>query len=268
MEQRKDINQQPSGKFRTWFAVGLGVSLLGWGMGLLPAIAQSQAPIPPDPGPIPTTRVSRPTLTLDSQGEAVAELQAVLTLLGFYAGPITSQYEATTQAAVKNFQTTVGLVADGVVGPATWSELFPAPPQEAMPPSQTPSASSSSPATSPSAGTSSGSSEPANSGTSSSSTTNTGDSGSSGSSGNSGSSTATPTPATTPPANLPVLKVGAEGADVVTLQEKLKALGFYQGVVDGIFGSQTEQAVIAAQRANGLETDGIVGPATWRALWR
>lgn len=256
MEQRQDMGKQPSGNFRTWFTVGLGMSLLGWGMNLLPAIAQAPAPTPPDPAPIPTTRVSRPTLTLDSQGETVAELQAVLTLLGFYEGPITSQYEASTQTAVKDFQTAVGLVADGVVGPATWSELFPTPPQEAMPPSQAtsqttgqttnPTPAPASSATPAATETAASSSEPASS----------------------GSSTATPTPATTPPANLPVLKVGAEGADVVTLQEKLKALGFYQGVVDGIFGSQTEQAVIAAQRANNLEMDGVVGPATWRALWR
>ena len=38
--------------------------------------------------------------------------------------------------------------------------------------------------------------------------------------------------------------------------------------VDGIFGPNTRNAVIAAQRALGLTPDGIVGPITWNALVR
>jgi len=36
--------------------------------------------------------------------------------------------------------------------------------------------------------------------------------------------------------------------------------------VDGIFGSKTKTAVLAFQNANGLGTDGIVGPLTWAKL--
>lgn len=35
---------------------------------------------------------------------------------------------------------------------------------------------------------------------------------------------------------------------------------------DGIFGSQTELAVLQFQRMHDLEVDGIVGPLTWRSL--
>lgn len=60
--------------------------------------------------------------------------------------------------------------------------------------------------------------------------------------------------------------MGMKGDAVIRLQERLKALGFYKGPIDGDFGTQTEQAVRQAQRHYGLEVDGVVGPATWDAL--
>jgi peptidoglycan hydrolase-like protein with peptidoglycan-binding domain len=57
-----------------------------------------------------------------------------------------------------------------------------------------------------------------------------------------------------------------EGDGVRQLQQRLKTKGFYNGAIDGIFGSQTEASVRQAQAANNLTVDGIVGPATWRAL--
>ena len=59
---------------------------------------------------------------------------------------------------------------------------------------------------------------------------------------------------------------GSTGSAVRTIQTKLKNWGYYDGVVDGVFGSQTTQAVKYFQRKNGLTADGIVGPATLKAL--
>lgn len=50
------------------------------------------------------------------------------------------------------------------------------------------------------------------------------------------------------------------------VQQKLKDLGYYKGAVDGIFGSQTIQAVKNFQRDYGLKVDGIVGTKTLNAL--
>lgn len=62
------------------------------------------------------------------------------------------------------------------------------------------------------------------------------------------------------------LRRGSEGDQVITLQKKLKNWGYYTGSVDGIFGSETEEAVCYFQRKNGLAVDGVVGPDTARAL--
>jgi murein L,D-transpeptidase YcbB/YkuD len=58
----------------------------------------------------------------------------------------------------------------------------------------------------------------------------------------------------------------AKNADVVDLQVRLNEVGF-PVAADGIFGASTEQAVKRFQRDTGLVADGIVGPATWAALF-
>lgn len=63
-----------------------------------------------------------------------------------------------------------------------------------------------------------------------------------------------------------VYKVGSTGSTVKTIQRKLKNWGYYSGSVDGIYGTQTKNAVKYFQRKNGLTADGIVGNATLKAL--
>ncbi len=63
-----------------------------------------------------------------------------------------------------------------------------------------------------------------------------------------------------------VLKKGSTGSTVKTLQTKLKNWGYYKGSIDGIYGSQTVEAVKYFQRRNGLTADGIVGKKTAAAI--
>ena len=61
-------------------------------------------------------------------------------------------------------------------------------------------------------------------------------------------------------------KYGSRGEEVRTIQTKLKRWGYYKGNVDGIYGSQTLEAVKYFQRKNGLTVDGIAGTNTLRAM--
>lgn len=51
------------------------------------------------------------------------------------------------------------------------------------------------------------------------------------------------------------------------VQTKLKALGLYNGPVDGLFGGGTEAAIKSFQKTKKLLVDGVVGPVTWQALF-
>lgn len=64
-----------------------------------------------------------------------------------------------------------------------------------------------------------------------------------------------------------VLRKGSQGKNVGLLQSKLKAKGAKSLKVDNDFGTNTEIAVKAFQKANGLEDDGEVGKLTWSKLF-
>lgn len=75
---------------------------------------------------------------------------------------------------------------------------------------------------------------------------------------------------TVPPSS--ILRAGSSGVDVITLQYILSFIRQFYPIIprltqDGVFGSETVQAVIAFQQMMGLNADGIVGPSTWNALY-
>jgi uncharacterized protein (TIGR02594 family) len=51
------------------------------------------------------------------------------------------------------------------------------------------------------------------------------------------------------------------------IQHELARKGFDPGLIDGVWGRRTEQAVRAFQADHDLLADGIVGPKTWTALF-
>jgi len=61
-------------------------------------------------------------------------------------------------------------------------------------------------------------------------------------------------------------KKGSTGSVVSQIQERLSWAGYYNGSIDGVFGSRTEEAVKKYQKAKGLKADGIVGSRTLAML--
>ena len=57
------------------------------------------------------------------------------------------------------------------------------------------------------------------------------------------------------------------GEDIKAVQNKLNSLGYNCGTADGYYGNATKNAVISFQSAKGIDTDGVVGPTTWKLLF-
>jgi lysozyme len=65
-----------------------------------------------------------------------------------------------------------------------------------------------------------------------------------------------------------VLERGEAGPSVAKLIRNLHALGYYDGVLDDVFGHGTEAAVLEFQRRDGrgIKVDGVAGPETLKAI--
>ncbi|MBE9029403.1 peptidoglycan-binding protein [filamentous cyanobacterium LEGE 11480] len=179
------------------------------------------------PGLIQSPLPARSLLQFGDNGAEVTQLQGILRLMGLYTDAIDGVFDAATQASVLRFQQLAGLEQDGIVGAATWVKLLPPAPGEAAVKVIVPAKT-----VAPVAA----------------------------------AKPVKPAPKPVAEVGEPVLRNGAEGPAVYKLQRRLSALGFYNGPIDGGFGDVTEAAVKAAQRNAGLDPDGVVGAATWRAL--
>lgn len=65
---------------------------------------------------------------------------------------------------------------------------------------------------------------------------------------------------------LSTLDPGSQGPEVKQLQTTLKALGYYSGTIDGVYGESTVAAVSKFQQATGLTADGVAGFTTLNRL--
>ena len=231
-----------------------------------------------------------PVLRVGSTGSDVSDLQARLTELGYYTGTIDGKYSTGTQSAVTEFQSRNGLTADGIAGRATQDKLY---------------AASAQPKTVSASATESGYTllkEGASGlevrklqgrlaelgyyaggvdGLYGSTTTGAVKAfqRANGLSGDGQAGTQTQTklysssakyaanPVTTAnPDATRTLTVGMTGNDVYALQERLIELNYLSGVADGVFGTETQNALIAFQNRNGLTADGTAGASTLKKL--
>jgi peptidoglycan hydrolase-like protein with peptidoglycan-binding domain len=67
-------------------------------------------------------------------------------------------------------------------------------------------------------------------------------------------------------ARLAEITPGEQGEHVARMQERLRQLGYQITSADGTYGGATWQAVVALKKVAGLGRDGVVGPATKKAL--
>ena len=167
------------------------------------------------------------TLRSGMRGEEVRQMQAALIRLGYLGGTADGIFGTNTENAVKKFQKSSRLKADGLAGSKTLEILY----QKAGS-----SGSSDSSAKKPASDTSSSAS------------------------GTSGSSSGLFG------GNYSTLRKGNSGSRVAALQKQLIQLGYLQGSADGKFGEKTRSAVMAFQKANRLTADGLAGKKTLEAL--
>ena len=63
------------------------------------------------------------------------------------------------------------------------------------------------------------------------------------------------------------MKIGDTGSDVKKLQQALNILHYYDGRIDGSYGTSTTAAVEAYQKAENMEADGIAGKDTIKSIF-
>ncbi len=260
------------------------------GASTLAALAAAMATPVPTPAATPAPAQSS-VLKEGSRGDAVVSLQQKLISLGYLTGKADGIYGNSTVSAVKAFQRASGLTADGDAGASTLAALSAAMATPVPTPAATPAPTQSSVLKEGSRGdavvslqqklislgylTGKADGIYGNSTVSAvkafqraSGLTADGDAGASTLAALAAAmATPTPVPTATPaPAQSSVLQKGDRGDAVKAVQEQLIVLGYLSGKADGIFGSDTRDAVKTFQRNQGMDDDGKVGAATLAAL--
>ncbi len=159
----------------------------------------------------------------------VAEVQKRLIELGYMTGSANGVFGVSTVEAVKSFQKSNKIKADGIAGGETQRIMY---------------ANTAIAATGAAAGTTATSTA----GTTTADTTP-------------GTSSTAGTPSTK------TLRLGDRGNDVQSLQSRLIALGYLSGKADGIFGAATQKAVVDFQKKSSLTSDGKAGTVTQNLLY-
>ena len=180
------------------------------------------------------------TLAQGSRGERVYRLQAALVRLG-WASDTGGSYTAATAASVRAFQRAQGLTADGKAGWRTLQRL-----ERLLGAYNTDEEAQAAVAALPGRTTAQAAAPAATAAP---------------------AVTAAPAQAGTLTQPAGTLRPGDRGSGVISLQTRLKALGYYSGAVDGKYGSGTTAAVTAFQRRAGLTADGVAGKRTCARLY-
>ena len=233
-----------------------------------------------------------PVLMMGSTGTDVSDLQARLTELGYYTGAINGRYASGTQTAVQEFQERNGLTADGIAGRQTQDLLYSG---SAQPKYVTVSASGDAEeylllkqGTSgvevrklqgrlAELGYYAGGVDGIYGETTASAVKAFQRANGLSGDGQAGVQTqsklysssaryASSPVATANPDATRTLTLGMTGNDVYALQERLIELRYLTGVADGVFGAETQAALIAFQKNNGLTADGNAGSSTLKKL--
>ena len=193
------------------------------------------ATIPPElmttetPSPDPNATEST-MIKRGDQGERVRNIQESLRRLGYFEGKADGDFGEYTENAVKEFQRMNKLTPDGVVGPSTLARLG-----------------------SSSAATAAPKATPTPKPTATPKPTKR--------------VTATPKPTSTPKVSNVYLSRGNSGDKVKQMQNRLISLGYLDGKASGRVDATTEAAIIAFQRRNNLDADGVAGPSTLEKMY-
>ncbi len=173
------------------------------------------------------------TLYNGCRGEDVREMQQALIDLGFLKGKADGIFGTNTENAVRAFQKKNRLTQDGLAGIKTLELIMSKAAAKSKPKATPTPKTTKAPKTTP---------KPA----------------------------ATPKPSSSSGklfgGNYTTIRYGDRGSRVTTLQQALISAGNLSGKVDGIFGTQTFNAVKSFQRSKKLTADGLAGKNTLTAL--